>query len=139
MKNIIYLSGILLSGIIMVTGCKKTDSGTGINVNAVAPTVTTVTVTNIAAPIATAGGTITSDGGSIVMEAGVCYDTVAGVTTATHKKIAYTVSGTYTVTLDSLVMGKTYYCKAYAINEKGTSYGSELSFFVPYSINGYYS
>lgn len=139
MKNIIYLSVILLLSVSLVTSCKKTDSGTGISVNAIAPTVTTVTATNVAAPTATAGGNITNDGGSIVTEAGVCYDTVAGVTTTKHKIINYTVSGTYAVTLDSLVMGKTYYYKAYAINGKGTSYGSELSFFVPFSINGYYS
>ena len=138
MKKIFYLSAILLSVFSFTNSCKKTDSGTGINVTAVAPTVTTIVASNIAAPTAIAGGNITSDGGSIVMEAGICYDTIVGVTTAKHKKTLYTVAGNYNLTLDSLVMGKTYYYKAYAINGIGTSYGSELSFFVPYSINGYY-
>ncbi len=138
MKNIIYLGIILLLSIALVIGCKKTDSSTGINVNAAAPVVTTVAATNIAAPNATAGGNITGDGGSIVMEAGVCYDTVAGVTTAKHKQLIYTVGGNFSVKLDSLIMGKTYYYRAYAINAKGTSYGTEMSFAVPWSINGYY-
>ena len=36
-------------------------------------------------------------------------------------------------------MGKTYYFKAYAINSIGTVYGSEMSFYVPIAINGYYA
>jgi hypothetical protein len=138
MKKIFYLSAIMLSLFSLTIGCKKTGSGTGINVAAVAPTVTTVTATNVAAPTATAGGNITSDGGSIVMEAGVCYDTIAGVTTAKHKKTVFIVAGNFNLTLDSLVMGKTYYYKAYAVNGIGVSYGTEMSFVVPFSINGYY-
>ncbi len=138
MKNIIYLSVTLLSVFSLTTGCKKTDSGTGVNIAAVAPTVATVAAVNIAAPTANAGGNITSDGGSIVMEAGVCYDTLAGVNITKHKKTIYTVTGNYNLTLDSLIMGKTYYYKAYAINGTGISYGTEMSFFVPFSINGYY-
>jgi hypothetical protein len=138
MKNIIYLSVIFLSVFSLATGCKKTDSGTGITVAAVAPTVSTVAATNVAAPTANAGGNITSDGGSIVMEAGVCYDTLSGVTIAKSKISSYTVSGNYNLTLVNLIMGKTYYYKAYAINSKGISYGTEMSFVVPFSINGYY-
>jgi hypothetical protein len=138
MKKIFYLSAIMLSVFSLAISCKKTDSGTGINVAAVAPTVTTIAATNVAAPTATAGGNITSDGGSIVMEAGVCYDTIAGVTTAKNKQIVYTVAGNYNLTLANLVMGKTYYYKAYAINGAGISYGAEMSFLVPFSINGFY-
>jgi len=102
MKNIIYLSVIILSVFSLATGCKKTDSGTGITVAAIAPTVSTIAATNVAAPTANAGGNITSDGGSIVMEAGVCYDTLSGVTIAKSKISSYTVSGNYNLTLVKL-------------------------------------
>ena len=115
--------------------CKKTGSDSGIAVNAVAPTVTTSNATNINGTSATVGGNVTNDGGSIVKEAGIVYNTAPGVDTSKNKTANYTISGNYSVALKNLSLLKTYYYKAYAINEKGLTYGEEKSFFVP--VNGY--
>ena len=136
MKNIFLTMLILFVGFSFFS-CKKTDSGTGMAVNVSAPTVSTTTVTNISGTTATIGGDITKDGGSIVFEAGICYNTAAGVDTSKNKIPNYTVSGNFTVPLKNLSLLTTYYYKAYAINEKGISYGPELSFFVP--VGGYSS
>ncbi|MBS1654643.1 MAG: hypothetical protein JSU05_07350, partial [Bacteroidetes bacterium] len=134
MKNIKYFSILLFSGLILTTSCKKS----GESRNLVAPNVTTGAVSNIAGPSANADGNVTDDGGSIITEAGVCFDTISGVDITKKKAIApHTFSGTYTASLVNLTMGKTYYYKAYAINEKGISYGDEKSFFAPFSVNGY--
>lgn len=134
MKNRISVLAIFFLGLVALN-CKKTGSNTGVNVNAVTPTVTTSDATNINGTNATIGGYIAGDGGSIVMESGVCYSTVAGVDTSKNKITKYAVSGNYSVTLNNLALLTRYYYRAYAINAKGLVYGAEKSFFVP--VNGY--
>jgi hypothetical protein len=131
--NIYILATIIMS--IGIMSCKKTGSDSGIAVNAVPPTVTTSNATNINGTSATVGGNVTNDGGSIVKEAGIVYNTAPGVDTSKNKTANYTISGNYSVALKNLSLLKTYYYKAYAINEKGLTYGEEKSFFVP--VNGY--
>ena len=92
------------------------------------PTVTTGTVTNIAATTATGAGDVTSDGGANVTERGVVYATTANPTTADSKVTSGTGTGAYTSNLTGLSEGTTYYIRAYAINSVGTSYGSEVTF-----------
>lgn len=136
MKNSIYVLAIFVLGF-GVLGCKKTGSNTGVNVNPASPTITTSDASNINGTSATVGGNITNDGGSIVMESGICYSTTPGVDTSKNKTTKYTVSGNYSVTLNNLSLLARYYYRAYAINEKGLVYGAEKSFFVP--VNGYSS
>lgn len=136
MKNSIYILTISLLGFAM-TGCKKTGSNSGITVNAVQPTITTNDATNVSSVGATVGGNISSDGGSIVMESGICYGTASGVDTSKNKTPVYSIGGNFSVTLKNLALLTKYYYKAYAINEKGITYGAEKSFFVP--VNGYTS
>ncbi|CAN5791664.1 hypothetical protein BH11BAC4_BH11BAC4_08550 [soil metagenome] len=135
MKNRILTLSILLLSASAINSCKKTGADSGINVNAVVPSVTTSDATNIAGTSATIGGNITSDGGTIIKEAGVCYSTTSGVDTADIRKPFYRVSGPFSVTLPGLSLLTTYYYRAYAINEKGLTYGEEKSFFVP--VGGY--
>lgn len=134
MKHIIYIPTIFLLGFAILS-CKKTGSGSGIQVTPALSTVTTTTATNINGTNATVGGNITNDGGSIVTEAGICYSTAIGVDTSKNKTPNYTISGNFSVTLKNLSLLTTYYYKSYAINEKGITYGEEKSFFVP--VNGY--
>lgn len=115
--------------------CKKTGAGSAIKVNAAAPAVITSDSVNINGTNATIGGSITSDGGSIIREAGVVYSTTPGVDTSKNKTPNYTISGKFSVPLKNLSLLTKYYYKAYAINEKGISYGEEKSFFVP--VSGY--
>lgn len=136
MKNSIYILSFFLLGF-GVSGCKKTGSDSGIKVTPALPAVTTTAATNINGTNATVGGNITNDGGSIVTEAGICYNTVSGVDTSKNKTPNYTISGNFSVPLSNLSLLTTYYYKAYVINEKGIAYGEEKSFFVP--VNGYNS
>jgi hypothetical protein len=134
MKYSIYILGSMLLGIGMVS-CKKIGSDTGVTVNAAAPTITTKDASNINGTNATIGGSITSDGGSIIKEAGVVYGTAPAPDTTKSRVKNYTISGDYSVTLNNLSLLTKYYYRAYAINEKGITYGPEKSFFVP--VNGY--
>jgi hypothetical protein len=133
-SNYILAIIILASG---AAGCKKIGADSGIKVNAAVPTITTSDATGISGTNATIGGNITGDGGSMVMEAGVVYGTSSGVDTTKNKTPNYTIAGPFTVGLKNLSLLTTYYYKAYAINEKGITYGAEKSFFVP--VNGYSS
>ena len=92
------------------------------------PTVTTTSPANIAYTSATVGGNVTSDGAGTVSERGVCYSTSANPTTSDNVEKSGSGVGNYTVDLYSLSDGTTYYVRAYAINEKGISYGEEKSF-----------
>lgn len=134
MKYNIYILAAIVLGL-GVMSCKKTGSGSGIKVNAAAPTITTADATNINGTNATIGGNITNDGGSMVMEAGVVYGTAPGVDTSKSRVRNYTISGNYSVALKNLSLLTKYYYRAYAINSKGITYGAEKSFFVP--VNGY--
>ena len=136
MKNSINILAIFIL-CLTIWSCKKTGSGTGVNVASTSPTVTTNDASNINGTSATIGGNITNDGGSIVMESGICYSTAPNVDTSKNKTPKITIAGNFSVTLNNLALLTRYYYKAYAINDKGLVYGAEKSFFVP--VNGYSS
>ena len=95
------------------------------------PTVTTTIPTQITETSAVAGGNVTSDGGASVSERGVVYSLSANPSIADlSSTIVRSGSGTgaFTCNLSNLQAGTTYYVRAYAINNKGTAYGDEVSF-----------
>jgi hypothetical protein len=134
MKYSIYILTSALLGIGAMS-CKKTGSDSGIEVNASAPSVTTNDATGISSTNATIGGNVSTDNGSILKEAGVVYSETAGVDTSKNRIRIYTAGGNFSTQLKTLSLLTTYYYRAYAINEKGLTYGAEKSFFVP--VNGY--
>jgi len=131
--NMKHLFSIILIGaaLFFMNSCKKTDSGTGITVNAAAPQITTGDTSNTAGNNVNVHGDVTSDGGSIVTEAGIVYGTSSGVDTSKNKIAVYPISGPYSITLKGLQLLTTYYYKAYAINSKGITYGEEKTFKLP--------
>ncbi|HJV78648.1 MAG TPA: DUF2271 domain-containing protein [Paludibacter sp.] len=92
------------------------------------PTLTTTGVTAIALTTATAGGNVTSDGGSTVTARGVCWNTATTPTISNSKTADGTGTGAFTSSLTGLLSGTTYYLRAYATNAIGTAYGNEVSF-----------
>lgn len=92
------------------------------------PTVITSTVTQITTTTAVAGGNVTNDGGVSVTERGVVYSTNQSPTVADIKVTRGNGLGEFTCDLTNLQDGTTYYVRAYAINDKGTAYGEEVSF-----------
>jgi hypothetical protein len=96
---------------------------------AVAPTLSTTTAaSSITKYAASAGGTITSNGGSVITVSGICWSTSATPTTSDSKTTDGTTSGTFNGSITGLTAGTTYYVRAYATNAIGTSYGAAQSF-----------
>ncbi|ARS35776.1 T9SS type A sorting domain-containing protein [Pontibacter actiniarum] len=102
-------------------------SGTGI-APAYPATLASTAVTDVATNSATAGGEISSDGGSDVMARGVVWSTAANPTLADAKTADGTGTGAFTSQLTGLAHSTTYYVRAYATNAVGTTYGQERSF-----------
>ncbi len=100
-------------------GCKE---------DPVLPTLTTVAASGITISTATTGGNITSDGGAEINARGVCWSTstqplITGSHTSDSKGI-----GSFTSNLTGLTPNTSYFLRAYATNEVGTAYGSEVTF-----------
>jgi hypothetical protein len=96
---------------------------------AVAPTLSTTTAaSSITKYAASAGGTITSNGGSVITVSGICWSTNATPTTSDSKTTDGTTSGIFSGSITGLTAGTTYYVRAYATNPIGTSYGAAQSF-----------
>ncbi len=85
-------------------------------------------VTESASVLGVCQGNVTSDGGLEVTERGFCYSTYQNPTIYDNYIVAGSGTGTYTATLPDLVIGTTYYVKAYATNDLGTTYGEQISF-----------
>ena len=96
------------------------------------PTVSTTAISDLTAITATSGGTVTSDGGSLVIERGICVSSTANPTTADSKTIDDSAAlSVFISTLSGLTPGTTYHLRAYAINSVGTSYGDDVVFTTP--------
>ncbi len=81
---------------------------------------------NLNGSIVTVNGNVTSENGSTVTERGFVYHTSANPTLANSKVVAGSGAGTFSGTTPALQVG-TYYFRAYATSNSGTSYGSEFS------------
>ncbi len=95
-------------------------------VSAVAPTVLTVSVSDINATGATLNGNITAEGSDPVTERGFIYGT--SETNLSQRAECGTGTGTFNKALTGLSASTTYYFKAYATSDAGTSYGEIESF-----------
>lgn len=93
------------------------------------PTVTTTSTTSITSTSAVSGGNVSSDGGANVTARGVCWSTSSNPTIALSTKTIDGIgNGAYTSNITGLTANTTYFVRAYATNNTGTSYGVELSF-----------
>ncbi len=93
------------------------------------PDVITLGVSDVTTNSAVCHVELTSDGGAALTELGVCWSKNHNPTTMDgHATISGIELGEHTVSMTGLDANETYYVRAYATNEKGTAYGSELSF-----------
>jgi uncharacterized protein (TIGR02145 family) len=91
-------------------------------------TITTLPIGNTTSTSASSGGSISSTGGSLVTQRGVCWSTAQNPTTANSSTNNGNGTGSFTSNLTGLTANTTYYVRAYAINSAGTAYGNQQSF-----------
>lgn len=93
-------------------------------------TVETAAITEITSGSAAGGGLVTDDGGHEVTERGVVWSTDENPTVDNHLGLTAdgTGEGEFISSLTELDRLTTYYVRAYAKNEKGTSYGEQVEF-----------
>jgi hypothetical protein len=92
------------------------------------PKVYTTAVTSIKATSSYAGGTVSSDGGTPLIERGLCWSTTEHPTIENFKTNEGHALGKFTCYMMDLIPGQKYFFRAYAINEIGIAYGAEFNF-----------
>lgn len=92
------------------------------------PTVTTASVTNITTTTAKCGGNVVNNGGHNVTARGVCWNTMGSPDLNDPHTTNGNGNGSFISNITDLAAGCTYYVRAYATNNEGTSYGDELQF-----------
>lgn len=118
-KFIKVVAAIMLIGItVYATGCKKEKKAE----------VETSQVTNVTSSSATAGGIVTFDGNSTVIERGVCWGRNTNPDVGSNHLNSGTGMGSFTCNITDLEPATTYYVRAYAINSTGISYGAQVTF-----------
>ena len=92
------------------------------------PTVTTNEITDITATSAICEGEVTDNGEAEITARGVCYGLNENPTIDDNYTIDSVGLGSFHSYLGDLSTNTTYYVRAYATNQKGTSYGEQKSF-----------
>ncbi len=92
------------------------------------PTVSTGSVSGIANTSAVSGGMVNNDGSSEVTARGVCWSVNISPTITDSKTTDGSGVGAFSSNITGLQANTTYYLRAYATNQEGTSYGNEVSF-----------
>ena len=105
--------------------CKKDDNN---NSTTTAPVLTTSAISSITQTTASCGGKITTNGGSTITVRGVCWSKSTTPTISDSKTTDGIGSGTFKSTITGLSPNTTYYVRAYATNNVGTSYGNQFLF-----------
>lgn len=96
------------------------------------PSLTTGDASDLTAYSAMLHATFLSDNGFKVTERGFCYSAESQTPTIDHPRVRSELEGNdFTASVSGLEPSKTYYYRAYAINEKGTGYGETKEFTLP--------
>ncbi|MFC2138520.1 FISUMP domain-containing protein, partial [Bacteroidota bacterium] len=91
------------------------------------PSITTNTP-ELCGTLVTVGGNITNDGGFNISARGICWSTISNPTINDNIINSDDGIGIFSNIITNLQSLTTYYIKAYATNDAGTTYGNELSF-----------
>ena len=92
------------------------------------PEVKTESLADITDSTATCNGDVTQDGGSQVFARGVCWSTYTQPSLLSDHTVNGTGTGKFAGSMIHLKKDSTYFVRAYASNNAGTTYGNELSF-----------
>jgi len=99
-------------------------------IQTIKPEVSTSAVTEITVNSAKSGGYIINNGGSAILENGICWSTDENPSLTNNIGFTNDSIGTDTFisSLTNLTNNTIYYVKAYAVNENGTAYGDAQQF-----------
>jgi hypothetical protein len=92
------------------------------------PTAGTEFVSSNSATSVTVNGYVIEEGGADVSERGIVWAEYYNPTVDDRKETSGSGSGLFSVTLDGLTEGNSYYARSYATNSVGTAYGNLISF-----------
>lgn len=97
--------------------------------DALLPTVSTLSISNISYHSVLCMGEVSSDGGAALTRRGVCWSMEPGPTVNSNNIVTNEAEiGEYSITIDGLEPSTDYYVRCFATNEAGTAYGEEFSF-----------
>lgn len=88
----------------------------------------TSSATAVTSNSASVGGVVLSEGGSSVLERGVCWSTKVNPDVRDNHLTSGSGAGSFVCNLKNLTPVTTYYVRAYAINNVGVSYGMQITF-----------
>jgi uncharacterized protein (TIGR02145 family) len=92
------------------------------------PLVKTAAITNNGGGNITAGGSIVSDNGATVTKSGIAWSQGHATPTITDSIVEATATtGAFTININGIDFGKTYYFRAFATNSAGTGYGDVVT------------
>jgi hypothetical protein len=92
------------------------------------PDISTREISNITSTTAISGGIIMDDGGTSILERGICWSLSLNPTTGDNFNTEGVGAGSYVALLTGLISNTMYHVRAYASNAQGTSYGNDLTF-----------
>jgi hypothetical protein len=98
----------------------------GDDTSATLPTVVTSNATNVTTTSATLNGEVTDDGNDEIIARGFVYGT--SPTNLSNDEQCGAGTGSYSMDIEDLTTGITYYYRAYATNNVGTAYGTIKTF-----------
>ena len=123
LNSVKFLVAIIISIYLLNSCTEEFDYGKSVNA------VKTLESSSVLQTAATVSGIVNTDNGSSLIERGICYDTSNNPSIANFKKTDLTnILGSFSCALDNLSPSTTYYARAYATNNFGTAYGTEISF-----------
>jgi hypothetical protein len=73
-------------------------------------------------------GSITDDGGSPILQSGLCWSLQVGPTITNSKILTSVTAGSFNALMNGLSSNTNYYVRAFATNAQGTAYGWEKTF-----------
>lgn len=113
-----FLSLLILG----ITFCTKTETP------AVVPTLITQAPISITSSSAVVGGYVSSDGGALVTERGICCSKNHHPVIADIRVPGASGTGDFRCLIPGLEQSTIYYARSYAINNAGVGYGAEVQF-----------
>lgn len=120
---------LVLSGLILMTGCKKEPEAESL------PLVAATTATEITVNSALLNGTIIAKGSSDVTARGFCWSTTPDPDISDNQLSAGNGIGQFTGRITGLLPGTDYHVRSWATNFEGTSYGTAEIISTPLTVS----